>query len=109
MNTVSIALFEFSKSRAISAMLASVVHEPTCPRANVSKARQLLIFTCQHADKRANKPTYQRRANYLTWCANVIKTCQFFNLTYFSFVERRNDFLTFFQKNNSIFDFFNYA
>ena len=79
------------------------------PRANVSKACQLLIFTCQHADKRANKPTYQRRANYLTWCANVIKTCQFFNLTYFSFVERRNDFLTFFQKNNSIFDFFNYA
>ena len=41
MNTVSIALFEFSKSRAISAMLASVVHEPTCPRANVSKACQL--------------------------------------------------------------------
>ena len=40
-------------------------------RANVPKAFQLLIFTCQRANKRANVPTWQRRANFSTWRANV--------------------------------------
>ena len=35
-------------------------------RANVPKASQLLIFTCQRANKRAI-----RRANISTWHANV--------------------------------------
>ena len=53
---------KFAKSRAIP---PRVVYVPTCPRGNVSKACQFLIFTCQHANKRTNLP----------------KACQFFNLT----------------------------
>ena len=51
---------------AMRAMRASVVYVPTCPRANVPKACQHLIFTCQHA----NVPI------------KVPNVCQFFN--YFS-------------------------
>ena len=36
-------------------MHASVVYVPTCPRAIVPKGCRLLIFTCQRANKRANK------------------------------------------------------
>ena len=52
---------DFSKS---CAMRASVVYAPTRQRASVSKACQLLIFTCQ----RVNKP------------ANVPKACQIFQI-----------------------------
>ena len=45
----------------------------TCPRANVPKACQFIIFTCQRANKRTKVPTCQRRANYSTWCANVLR------------------------------------
>ena len=68
---------EFAKSRAMRAIRASVVYVPTCQRAN----------------KRANVPTWQRRANFstwranvprraniLTWRANVLKGVQFFQL-----------------------------
>ena len=44
---------EFAKSPAVRAIRASVVYVPTCPRANVPKACQLLIFTCQRAKRRA--------------------------------------------------------
>ena len=40
-------LKEFAKSLAMCAIRASAVYVPTCPRANVPKACQLLIFTCQ--------------------------------------------------------------
>ena len=55
---------EFTKSRAICAIRASVVYMPTWPRHNMPNACQLLTFTCQHANK----------------CANVPKVCQLFNL-----------------------------
>ena len=71
--------FQFAKSRN---MRASVVYVPTCPCANVPKARQHLLFTWQRVNKRANLqifhlgvPTWQffrlacqcakRRANFL--------------------------------------------
>ena len=46
---INLQLQEFAKSRAKCAIRASVVYVPTCPRANVPKACQLLIFTCQRA------------------------------------------------------------
>ena len=48
---------EFVKSRAIRGIRASVVYVPMCQRANVPKASQLLIFTCQCT---TNVPTCQR-------------------------------------------------
>ena len=60
---------KFAKSRAIP---PTVVYVPTCPRGNVSKACQFLIFTCQHANKRTNLPKAfqffnlaRRHANFL--------------------------------------------
>ena len=68
---------KFAKSRAIP---PRVVYVPTCPRGNVSKACQFLIFTCQHANKRTNLPKAcqffnlaRRHANFLNWYANVPK------------------------------------
>ena len=45
-------------------MGARVVYVPTCLCADVPKACQHFIFTCQHANKCASVPTYQRRANF---------------------------------------------
>ena len=47
----------------------------TWPRAQVPKACQLFIFTCQRTNKRANASTCQRHANFSTWRAKrgVIK------------------------------------
>ena len=58
--------------RAMRAICASVVYVPTWPLVNVPKVCQLVIFTCQHANKRAT----------------VTKACQYFNLTsqYFNLV-----------------------
>ena len=65
----------------------------TCPHVNVPKAWQLLIFTCQRTNNRANVPTGQRQANvsnwranvpscvnFSTWCANLPKSVLFFQL-----------------------------
>ena len=57
---------EFAKSRAMRAMRASVVYVSTCRRANVPKAWQLLIFTWQRVNKRANVPKCKRRADFST-------------------------------------------
>ena len=55
-----IILHELAKSRDMRAI-----------RANVPKACQLLICTCECANKRANVPTWQRHVNFSTWGANV--------------------------------------
>ena len=49
----------------------------TCPRGNVPKACQLLIFTCQCAN---NVSTCQRRANFSIWRANVPKGVLIFRI-----------------------------
>ena len=46
---------------------------------NVSISHSYLL-KCQRANNRPNVPTSQRRANFLTWRANVPNSCQFFNL-----------------------------
>ena len=57
----------------------------TCIHANVSNVCQNFIFACQHANKRANVTTCQRRANMPKTCqfSNCVptnqKACQFFN------------------------------
>ena len=61
--TLSQSVREFAKSRVICAMHASVVYVPICQRANVPNACQLLIFTCQRANK--------CHANFSTWRDNV--------------------------------------
>ena len=74
---------EFVKSRAMCITRASVVYVLSFPRANVPKACQLLIFfvpTCQCANKRANIPKYQRRANFWTRRTNVPKGVPIFQL-----------------------------
>ena len=50
------------------AIHANVVYVATCLRANVLKACQLLIFTCQRANKHANFSTLsaERLANFPT-------------------------------------------
>ena len=54
------------------AMRTSVVHVPTCARANVPKACKLVIFTCQRANKCANVPkACQKCTNFSAWPANV--------------------------------------
>ena len=53
----------------------SVVYVPTCLRANVPKACQLLIFTCQRANKRAI-----RHANVSVWRVNVPKDVTIFQI-----------------------------
>ena len=52
--------------------MAYVPAQSTCPRANMPKACQFLIFTCQRANVPINVPTCQRHANYSTWRANVL-------------------------------------
>ena len=49
---------EFAKSRAI--------------RADMPKACQLFIFTCQRANKHVSVPTCQRRANFSTFFKSII-------------------------------------
>ena len=51
-----------------------------CPRANMPKACQLLIFTCQRPNKHAKMPTSQRCANISTWRTNVPNACQCLSL-----------------------------
>ena len=63
-----------------------------CSCAHVPKACQLLIFTCQRANKCANMQTCQffnlacqrvpRRAKILTWLANVPKGVPFFQIVF---------------------------
>ena len=67
------------------AIHANVVYVATCLRANVLKASQLLIFTCQHANVPINMSTCQIRANFSTLPA-----------------ERLANFPTIFQKNQKI-------
>ena len=63
-SSLSLRNSEFAKSRCIR---ASVVYVPTCQCANVSKACQFLIFTCQRAKGvpviQLGVPTCQSRAN----------------------------------------------
>ena len=79
----------------------------TCQRANLPKAYQLLIFTCERGNKCA------KGVHYSTWCANVARACKFFNLEcqrankgvnfLTSPAKRRINFSTNFQKNLWIF------
>ena len=50
-------------------LCTSVVYVPSCLRLNVPKACQLLIFTCQRANKLAIS-----HANFSTWPANLPKS-----------------------------------
>ena len=61
--TLSQSEWEFTKSRAILAMRASVVYVPTWQSPNVPNAYQLLIFTCQRTNKRANVPKVRQLFN----------------------------------------------
>ena len=93
-NLISMNIFEFAKSRAMRACVptclpASVVYVPTCLRANVPKACQVLIFTCKRAKNvsTCHKACQcfnlacqhdKRRANFSTWHANVPKSVPIF-------------------------------
>ena len=61
-----------------------MVYVPACLRANMPKVCQLLIFTCQRANKRTNVSIFQlgvpRRANVLTWRANMPNEVPIFKL-----------------------------
>ena len=63
--TLSQSVWEFTKLHAIYAMRASVVCVPTWQRRNVPNACQLLIFTCQRANKRANVGGQFRNHDFL--------------------------------------------
>ena len=61
----------FSKLCAIRAMIASVVYVPTCQtHDNFLFLRVYVLINVQ---------TCHMCANYLIWCANMSKACQFFN------------------------------
>ena len=66
-------LHEFAKLRAMCAMQAIVAYVPTCHSADVPKAGQYLIFTCQRTNKRANVPMCQRYVNFSSLCAPCAK------------------------------------
>ena len=82
--TLSKSVWEFAKSRVIFAMRVSVVYVPTC------KSRANVLFL--RANVPINVQTCKRCANYSTLSA-----------------KRHTNFSTIFQKNFSIFEFFNYA
>ena len=63
---------EFTKSRVMRAIRASVVFVPTYLRANVPKR---VIFSFLRANVTINVPKCQMRANVSTWRANVPNTC----------------------------------
>ena len=76
---------EFAKSRAMRAIRASVAYMPSYPRTKSVPTSHFYVPTCLHANKRANVPASQRRANFstrrahiLTWRANVPKGVPFF-------------------------------
>ena len=68
---------EFAKLRVMRAARASVVYLPTCPRANVPKACQLLILTCQTCHKRTNLP---KPCQFFNFACQRAQACQFFKL-----------------------------
>ena len=85
---------EFAKSRAMRAIRASVAYMPSYPRTKSVPTSYFYVPTCLHANKRANVPASQRRANFstrranvpsraniLTWRANVPKGVPFFQLS----------------------------
>ena len=82
MITRNILVNEFAKSHAIRAIHARVVYLP--------KACQLLIFTCQRANKRADVPMCQRRVSFSSQRANVQRRANFL-----SFGKRRAIFFKF--------------
>ena len=62
-------LKEFAKSRAMRAIRASAVYVPTCQRAK--------SVPTSHFYLPINVPTWQRRANFSTWRANVPRCVNF--------------------------------
>ena len=70
-STLSKSVWEFAKSRAYVPCMPAW---STCPRDNVQNACQLLIITCQRANKRANVPKACQSFNFV-----FQKTYQFFN------------------------------
>ena len=65
----------------------------TCPCVHVTTCQKRANFFFLRANVPINVPTCQRRANFSTWCTNVSKECQFFNLAYQS-AKRRASYLT---------------
>ena len=70
-------LKEFAKLLAMCAIHASAVYVPTCPRANVPTCQCAKSVPTSHFYVPINVPTWQRRANFSTWSANVPRHANF--------------------------------
>ena len=93
-------IYIFTKGTGVKLLAigcASMVSVPTCQ----TSAK----FSFALVNRLINVPTCQRCVNYSIWLANVSKGCYFSN----SSAKRRTNFSVIFQKNFSIFEFFNYA
>ena len=96
---------EFAKSRTMRVMRSNVVYVPTYPGANVPKAYQHFIFTCQRASVPITLPTWQRRASiFQTGVPTCQMACQFLNFV----CQKACQFFNYFLKEY-IFQYLNFS